>query len=118
MTGIFTALLEGENLSQLDQFSRDGDPKRLGTVGRNLTLIAMNERARARREQNAIEMAEVQRQSLLDAEIEDESVEIARENDRDSALNLRPKTSVAVGQAPQHMNDSDEGVKSFRNSFW
>lgn len=114
MAGWLTHLLEGNNLSEFEKMSHDGDPKHLGTIGHNLTLIAMTERAAARAEairlSGEAEVAAQARQrelndaSLLEAQLERQHA------DRTEAVRLSalPKETRA-----KELPDSDEGVDQF-----
>lgn len=117
MTGILSSLLQGQNLSEFDKLSNDGDPKHLGTIGRNLTLIGIFERDRARQALAGLEADEaIRAQMLLDAE--DTTAEIARENDREAAWSLRANKASPNVPATPALKDTDAEVNHFLKTLY
>lgn len=111
---LLTYLLEGQNLSQFDKMARDGDPKHLGIVGRNLTLIAMNERVKAEAAMAAA-VAGVEadarnaiRDAAQDVGFAEREAAHREEAMRASAAKAKPKHERIV-----HAPDSDEAVDEF-----
>lgn len=118
MAGFITSLLEGQNLVEFQQMAQDGDPKHLGTVGRNLTLIAINERARteaaiagaaADAEQRIINAENSQRQSAA----RDEAYAERLRTDREKAMERTGFRALPEAQRAALVPDSDESVDYF-----
>lgn len=119
MSGILSSLLQGHNLSEFDKLSNDGDPKHLGTIGRNLTLIGIFERDRARQALAGLEADEaIRAQMLMDAEAVDATAEIARENDREAAWSLRANKASPNVPATPALKDTDAEVNHFLKTLY
>ena len=118
MATFLSHLLEGQNLNELSQMARDGDPAHLGKVGFNLTLINAYERSRMEREMGARETdlryaAENAERELIDSQNEAERVA----EDRQQARHLSALKKSSFKELARALPDSNEGVDSFLGTF-
>jgi hypothetical protein len=114
-----TSLLEGQNLSELNQMAADGDPRHLGTVFRNVQLIAINERAAAetRAALDAGRAAEERELAAHSAEMTAEASREAYARDRDEAIRRSGYKRLSKAQRIALEPDSDEAVDQFLGSL-
>ena len=119
MAGFLTHLMEGQNIAELNAMAVDGDPKHLGVVGRNLTIIGINERARQEMElagaRSQAESAELQAASSAASS---ERLREERQNDRMEALRRTGFKSLSKAERIAAVPDSDEAVDSFLQDLY
>lgn len=109
MASFLTSLLEGQNLSEFEKFSSDGDIRRLGTIGMNMTLIGRIERSRA--ESEALALRQKQEREAEMAE-EDERSRIR--NAYEEAHNREVAMEATARRMDGHKSPlSDDGVDDF-----
>lgn len=122
MASLLTHLLEGQNLSEFQKMAVDGDPKHLGLVGRNLTLIAINERARAEINASAVIAEAEQRAENRETEKEIKAKREQAYNEQQQADRIEAMERTGFKTLPKAnriaaMPDSDEAVDDFLSSL-
>ena len=116
MAGFLTHLMEGQNISELNQMAVDGDPKHLGVVGRNLTIININERARMEAELAGLANRPVE--PVRDPELDRQQYMAERQRDREEAMRRTGFKALPKAQRIAAMPDSDEAVDSFLKDLY
>lgn len=120
MAGFLTWLLEGDSLVQLDKFRREGDPRVLAEVGRNMILSQQAERlamtSELRRLETERDFTEQQRLRDQQFQWECEARDAQREADRPVAMRLSAARELGIRSEEVGL-DSEKDVNDFLRSL-
>lgn len=114
MSGLFSSLIHGENLNEFRKFNIDGDPRHLGNIGWNLTILALNEQGKATVEREVRERELEREAEAIEAQARsDENYRIELIRDRAEAMRRTARKKSGTVNYQEPAIDSDESVDKF-----
>ncbi len=112
MIGFINSYLEGQNLTELNLMTSDGDPRHLAVVARNLQLMAINNRAAADMPHADVTVEDPALVAERRANDEEQYYE-RQQSDREEAMNRTRFKALPKAQRVAAIPDSDEAVDEF-----